>query len=210
MAKIKKRSLGSVPIVGSADFNVPWYIAIGGLVVNWSNNESVFMAMLQALIASGDHSAAIIWYSHRTTRARLELVKRLCREQVKDEALLQDIQKAISQFGGFSRVRSFYCHAMYGYDSDLRLSSASGATMPQDGDAIMFENRHFDAATMNEIGNTITELVAFNRELWKLVDRLQTALGVQRVSLPRLPPLLTENQDDLTHPETDGTPEGRQ
>lgn len=207
--KAKGRSLGRVPIVGSASHNLPWYAAIGGLVVNWANNESVFIAMLQTLIAGGPHSAAIVWHSLRTTRARLELVDRLCREQVKDEALLKDIQKAISQFVGFSKMRHFYCHALYQYDSELRLAVATGATTPQDGDPIVFDRRQLDPAAMNGIKDTIIKLVEFNRALWELVVRLQTALGVQRVNLPQLPPLQTANQDDPTHPETDGKRGGK-
>lgn len=187
MAKIKGRSLGTVPIVGNADFNTPWYLAIGVLVVNWANNESVFLAMLQVLVGGNEDTAAIVWHSHRTTRARLELVERLCREQIKDEDLLKDIQQAVSQFFGFSRIRNFYCHALYGFD-DGRLLLASGATTPQQGEPIIWEHRRFDPAAMNELGDTITKLLTFNRALWKLVDRLQSELGVQRVSMPQLPP----------------------
>jgi hypothetical protein len=185
-----KRSgkVAKVPIHGKAAHNMAFLVSIGNLIVNWANNESVFMAMLQALLAGGKLSAAIIWHSHRTTQARLELVSRLCREQVHDQALVQDIQGAISAFKKLSRTRNFYCHATYHYDRELNLSNASGTTLTQEGDPLAFEVKRMDVATLNEIGHVSTELGTLNRRLWVLVDRLQTSLGVQRVELPPLPP----------------------
>jgi len=70
----KKDSAVKIPIHGKAAHNTAFLVSIGSLVVNWGNNESVFMAMLQLLLIGGKHSAAIVWHSHRTTHARLELV----------------------------------------------------------------------------------------------------------------------------------------
>jgi hypothetical protein len=192
-----------VPIHGKAHHNAGFLVAIGGLVVNWANNESVFMAMLQTLIGEDRLSASIVWHSHRTTQARLQLVTRLVREQVKDLNLVSDIENAISQFKGFSRVRHFYCHATYTYDDDLCLRQASGASFPQDGEAIRFEDKPMNKATLNEISDTSIKLGTFNRETWKLVERLQASLGRQRVKLPSL---LSVPPDPETHPPKDEVP----
>lgn len=175
----------TIPIHGPIDHNAPFLFAIGGLVVNWANNESVFMAMLQALVGGADQSAAIIWHTQRTTQARLELVSRLCREQVKDETLLGDVLSAISQFHGFSRTRNFFCHANYHYDEEFRLKVAYGVTMSQEGKPMREERKWMDASTINEIKDTTIKLGEFNRRLWDLVVRLQDELGVQHVKLPQ-------------------------
>lgn len=190
----------AVPIHGKADHNAAFLFAIGGLVVNWANNESVFMAMLQALIGEDKLSASIVWHSHRTTQARMTLVSRLVREQVKDQTLVNEIETAISQFKGFSRVRHFYCHATYTYDNHLCLRQASGASFPQDGEAIRFEDKPMNKATLNEIADASIKLGTFNRETWKLVERLQASLGRQRVKLPSF---LSAPPDPETHPPKD-------
>ncbi len=64
----------SVPVAGPADFNAAIQAAIGGLVVAWANSESVFLALLQLLMKETEITAAIVWHSHRTTQARLDLV----------------------------------------------------------------------------------------------------------------------------------------
>ena len=184
----RRNKVAKVPIHGKAAHNAAFLTAIGGLVINWANNESVFMAMLQVLLAGGEFSAAIVWHSHRTTQARLELVGRLCRERVKDKALLEDIQRAISAFKSLSRSRNFYCHAMYRYDAELCLADAAGTTLTQEGEPIAFDVKRMDIATLNEISHVSMELAQFNRRVWDLVGRLQTALGVQHVTLPQLPP----------------------
>jgi hypothetical protein len=110
MRKPRKQKRVTIPVHRDLAHNAGFFLAIGGLVVNWANNESVFMAMLQALVGGERHTATIIWHSHRTTAARLELIARLAREQVQDETLVRDIENAISRFKGFSRTRNFFCH----------------------------------------------------------------------------------------------------
>jgi hypothetical protein len=204
----KKRSPVKVHVHGNLAHNASILLVIGQLVVNWANNESVFMAMLQALVPGGEHTAAIIWQSQRTSRPRLDLVLRLVREQVKDAALVNDIEQAIAQFGGFSRARNFYCHATYDHDpTDGAILSAHGMVLSDQGDPLISETKLFNAATMNEIVDVSTKLAIFNRHLWGLVVRLQASLGVQRVKLPELPPL--DQQLQTSHPpkSTDASPQ---
>jgi hypothetical protein len=195
----KQRGVPQVPIHGKAAHNAAFLVSIGNLIVNWSNNESVFLAMLQTLIAGGKMSAAIVWHSHRTTNARMELISRLCREQVKDDSLVTEINKAISSFKGFSRTRNFYCHATYRYDSDLHLVSATSATSPQDGEPIKFEVKRMDGAAINEMADATIRMGHFNQDLWSLVWRLEEALGVKRVGRPELQKAQKPNQDDRPH-----------
>src|SRR5205823_5759855 len=102
--------------------------------------------------------------------------------------LLDDIDKAITSFKNLSRTRNFYCHATYRYDSELNLRSASGVTVTQDGAPLAFTEKKMELAALNEMSHITIELGTLNRGLWKLVERLQKELGVQRVTPPSLPP----------------------
>jgi hypothetical protein len=178
-------------------------IAIGNLIVHWSSNESVFLAMLQTLVTGDSLTATIIWQSQKTSRPRLDLVGRLVREQVKDTKLIDDIDAAIAAFSGLSRARNFYCHATYNRDiKDGAILSAHGMALSAEGDPITFEDKQFNSATINEINDASGKLVELNRELWRLVVRLQTSLGVQRVVLPELPDEDQPPQDN--HPPKNG------
>jgi len=176
-----------IPIHGYLQHNAGFLVSIGGLVVNWANNESVFLAMLQCLVGGGKHTAAIIWHSQRTTRGRLDLVARLVREQVNDTELVEQIDQAINQFAGLSRVRNFFCHAMYDYDPEMRLLSATSVNLTPDGYPIESESKKMDRATLNEIKDAAMKLADTNLEQWRLVIRLQRALGVQHAKPPPLP-----------------------
>jgi hypothetical protein len=126
--------------------------ALGSLVISWANNESVFHGMLRALLPSDDLSDAIVWHSLRTSHARLELIVRLCRDRLKKGRLLSDIETAVRHFKGLSKIRNFYCHAVFTYGpSDLHLYAASGITLSQEGDPVRFETKLINAATLNEI-----------------------------------------------------------
>jgi hypothetical protein len=70
MAVKKNTRIPKVPIHGKAAHNGAFLLSIGNLIVNWANNESVFLAMLQALAGGGAQTAAIIWHSHRTSNAK--------------------------------------------------------------------------------------------------------------------------------------------
>lgn len=187
MPKKNNRGIPRIPIHGKEAHNAAFLVSIGGLIVNWANNESVFLAMLQALVNGGEQSASIIWHSHRTSNAKLDLVHRLCREQIKDSDLVAEIAKAISQFKGYSRVRNFFCHALYNYDPELNLHSATSTAYSTDDAPLRLEAKRMDLATLNEISDATMKLVTLNRHLWTLVDRLQKDLGLDRVKVPTLP-----------------------
>ena len=169
--------------------------------MNWSNNESVFLAMLQCLLKLDGLVVSIVWHSQRTSKARLDLIARLSRQQIQDTSLVEDIEDAISKFSGLSRTRNFFCHATYEYAQDLSLLTATSYSLANEGDPIRRDTKPMNLATLNEIGHASVQLAEFNRGLWKLVRRMEAALGVQRLMplgapsdnrLPEVPPSPTD------------------
>ena len=66
-----------LPVYGDAEHNIRIYQAIGVLVINWGSDESVFLAMLQALLGGDKQTAIIVWFSFYNTTNPLDLVRRL-------------------------------------------------------------------------------------------------------------------------------------
>jgi hypothetical protein len=62
-----------LPVYGDAEHNMGIYQAIGVLVINWGSDESVFLAMLQALLGGEKQTAIIMWLSFYNTKNRLDL-----------------------------------------------------------------------------------------------------------------------------------------
>lgn len=182
----------SIPILGKVEHNSGPALAIGGLIIACANNESVFMAMIQAFISGGDHSAAIVWHSLRTATARMELLERLAREQLVEHAeLVKEIKQCIKAFKGLSRLRNFLAHGTYNYDKDLYLRSVTGMAFTEDGYPLTSETKQIDRATMNEIAHGTVEFAKLNQRLWAVVPKIEDALGVRRV---KIPPLIRENR----------------
>jgi hypothetical protein len=168
-----------LPVYGDAQHNMGIYHAIGVLVINWGGDESVFQAMLQALLAGDKYSAIITWASFHNTANRLELVRRLTRQHITDKALRRDIESAITEFAGYTRTRNFFCHAAYGSDDQARLTVAHSINLT-DNDAapIRDASRLLDRAALNDIVETARRLADLNPVLWELVSRLEDALQI--------------------------------
>ena len=73
--------------VGSADRRTMILALIGNLVFSWSNNESMFIYILMILLETDEVSAAIVFATLNTTRARLDLVQRLATAKINDRAV---------------------------------------------------------------------------------------------------------------------------
>jgi hypothetical protein len=198
MGRTPKIRQVKIPIHGPVDHNGPLQVAVGGLIIAWANNESVFQAMFKSFVSGGDDTAFILWYSHRSSHARLELLDRLVREQIKDAVLVSDIQTAIKKFNGLTGARNFYCHCTYDYGVDRRIRGVQGLGVTQEGAPLRAEYKKVAPALFNEICFVTGELIKQNRPIWELVSRVQNALGTQRVTLPP--------QFQKSPPSTDGRP----
>ena len=170
-----------LPVYGDAEHNIRIYQAIGVLVINWGSDESLFLAMLQALLAGDKPSAIITWASFHNTASRLELVRRLARQHVTDKALRADLESAITEFAGCTKTRNFFCHAAYGMDDQARLAVAHSINLSDsDNEAspIRDASRPLDRANLQQIVETARRLADLNPILWELVARVEHALQV--------------------------------
>lgn len=181
MAK-KKKSTG-IEIYGDFAHNHAFCTAIGQLVINWANCESVFLAMIQLATAKPE-IAFQTWHSLRTTKARADLSVRMVRAECQDVTLCDEIGKAAGEFDRISAVRNFYCHAMYEYDDDLHMTSANGAATPPSGGMAKSREKPLDAEALNEIQHAAHRCVEINQSLWTLVHRLEESLGRQISARP--------------------------
>lgn len=168
----------NLPVYGDAGHNIGIYHAVGVLVINWSSDESVFLALLQALLGGDSGSARVVWFSHHNTATRLEVISRLARENLRDTALVADISAILADFGGCSKIRNFFCHAIYESDDSGKLWRVHGATLSEEGAPIRIDTRNLDRANLNIIVETARNLADMNEPIWRLVVRVEDALRV--------------------------------
>lgn len=168
MAKSKRPF--EVPITGDLEHNLPIFTLVGQLVVAWANNETVLHAIYWGLLGGKRENAAVLWDSHSTSRKRVETILTLAAANVSDADLRNRIEGACSQFRSLSKLRNFYCHAMYNFEAETgKITHASLLSIDKDATPIAgVDQKRLDRGSMNNIKWTINALLDMNFDLWIL------------------------------------------
>src|SRR5262245_51692553 len=79
---------------------------IGNLVHCWSNNESLSIYILILLMNTDEPSAAIVFATLNTTRARIDLIERLAKIKITDKQVENRLDDIIERFSETTRTRN--------------------------------------------------------------------------------------------------------
>jgi len=154
---------------------------IGNLVFSWSNNESVFIYVLMELLDTDFSSAAITFISLNTTRARLDLIRRLGKAHVTDRKLQRRLERLIERFNDCTKVRNEFNHCIYQVDQSGRIAETQTLRVTESKDGLQLgEIKQFDDARFSEIERTIKKLTVLNRDLWKFLPEIEQHLKMVR------------------------------
>ena len=160
--------------------------AIGNLVFSWSNNESVFIYLLMELLDTDFQSAAITFISLNTTRARLDLVRRLGKTHVSDRRLLRRLERLIDRFNDCTKVRNEFNHCIYQVDEMGRIVETQTLRISEAKQGVLLgEVKKFDSSRFGEIERTIKKLTVLNRDLWRFLPEIEQHLNQIRRAKPR-------------------------
>jgi hypothetical protein len=151
---------------------------IGNLVYTWANNESMFIYMLMVLMNSDEVSAAMVFATLNTTRARLDLVERLAKLKIKDRTVQKALERIIGRFSELTKIRNEFNHCMYTLNErgeiththSIRLQEARGKLQ-------LGVVRKMDEERTDEIAEAIRDMTKLNREIWDFLPRLQAHLA---------------------------------
>lgn len=150
---------------------------VGNLVFTWSNNESLFIYLLQVLLDTDFEAAAITFVSLNTTRARLDLVRRLAKARIRDPATIRKLEKLIERFNEATKLRNELNHSIYELDGAGRITHSSELRIAETKDGIRLASRRpFDAARIRQIEGAVRKLERLNRDLWAFIPALETAM----------------------------------
>jgi hypothetical protein len=164
--------------IDSADHRTTILALIGNLVFSWSNNESMFIYVLMILLETDEVSAAIVFATLNTTRARLELVQRLATAKVKDRDVSKALERLINRFNDCTRVRNEFNHCMYTVSERGEITHTHAMKIRESGGRLVLgEIRAMDQARIQELIKTINNLKKLNRELWDFLPRLQASVS---------------------------------
>ncbi|WP_342363460.1 hypothetical protein [Terrarubrum flagellatum] len=151
---------------------------IGNLICSWSNNESMLIYVLMMLLRTDQASAAIVFATLNTTRARLDLIQRLALLHLKDKALDRDLKKLIARFNDSTRLRNEFNHCIYSVDDHGKITQTQSMRIVETRTSLQFgETRQMDEQRIKEMLDANRSLTQLNRELWDILPRLQAHLN---------------------------------
>jgi hypothetical protein len=151
---------------------------IGTLSLTWSNNESLFIYVLMILLDTDEVTAAVVFSTLNTTRARLDLITRLAALKVTDRIAAQGLARLVKRFDAGTRVRNEFGHCTYTIDEAGRITHTHAMRVQQAGGRLSFgEARPVDAARLSELSDAIRQMKRLNRDLWAFLPHLRAAMA---------------------------------
>jgi len=161
----------------SADRRTFILALIGNLIVSWSNNESLFIYVLMILLDTDRPSAAIVFATLNTTRARLDLIQRLSKIKLKDEKLDKALSKLIDRFNRSTALRNEFNHCMYITDETGQITHTQSMRIVENREHLQFGmSKPLDDARLKTMIAAAREMTTINRDIWELLPRLQLHL----------------------------------
>jgi len=150
---------------------------IGNLVYSWANNESMFIYVLMILMNTDETSAAVVFATLNTTRARLDLVERLARMKIRERSVQKTLERIIAQFNELTKIRNEFNHCMYTLDERGEITHTQSIRMQEvQGRLQLGVVRRMDEARIKEMLQAIRAMIKLNREIWDFLPRLQASL----------------------------------
>lgn len=155
---------------------------IGNLVFSWSNNESLLIYILMLLLKTDDVSATVVFGTLNTTRARLDMISRLAKLNIKNRDVDARLAKIIDRFNAHTRIRNEFNHCIYTVDSQGVITQTQSIKIAEvRGQLRLGSVKPMDQKRIKEIMATVQQLKELNREIWDFLPLLQAHLReVQR------------------------------
>ncbi|MDX5593157.1 hypothetical protein [Pseudovibrio sp. SPO723] len=150
---------------------------IGTLNFSWSNNESLFVYVMMLLLGIDQKSAAIIFFTLNTSRARLDLVARLSKANLRNEAVRKELTSLIRKFEKVTRIRNELNHCMFTLSDQGAITHTHSMRITETKDQVFLGRvRPVNAKRFQEIDETIANLKSFNRDFWSFLPKLEKAM----------------------------------
>ncbi len=184
MAKVPKRpDFEAIDAAAglSADSRTRVLSLIGSLVFSWSNNESMFIYVLMILLDTDEVTAAIVFASLNTTRARLDLVQRLAAVKLNDEKVSAELGRMIKRFNELTKIRNEFNHCMYGIDEQGRIAQTHSLKIQESKGRLSLGNaKAMDERRIQGLIQSVNQLKVLNRELWDFLPVLSRGVSERR------------------------------
>lgn len=161
----------------TADKRTQLMVLIGNLAFSWSNNESMFIYLIMLLLDTDETAAAVVFSTLNTTRARIDLIRRLALLRINDKSISRELDELIARFDVSTRLRNEFNHAVFDVDAKGDITHTRSLRLVEKRGKLKFgETQAVNSKRLRELSGAISELVSLNRDIWDFLPRLQQHL----------------------------------
>lgn len=158
----------------SADRRTLVLALIGNLICSWSNNESLFIYVLMILLRTDEASAAVVFATLNTTRARLDLIQRMAKIRITDRTISRKLARLIERFVELTKVRNELNHCMFIFDTSGAITHTQSMRLAETKSSLRFgEMKALDESRLKDMLQTTNEMTKINRDIWDLLPELE-------------------------------------
>jgi hypothetical protein len=150
---------------------------VGDLNFAWANNESLLIYFTMLLLRTDEISAAIVFATLNTTRARLDLVERLAKAHLREADLRKRLAGALDEFAALTRIRNEFNHCTFVVGVGGELTDTQTLKLQESRGRLSFGvRRPIDDRRLAELSKASAELKALNRRLWQIMPAIEVAM----------------------------------
>lgn len=121
---------------------------------------------------------SIVFSTLNTTRARLDLVRRLGMVKIRDPAAAQVLKRLIKRFEAGTRLRNEFNHCMYRLNAQGEITHTHLMRPHEEGGRLTLGDlREMDERRVQEIVEANRQLKQLNRDLWDFLPQLRASLA---------------------------------
>jgi hypothetical protein len=143
---------------------------VGRLNYTWTNTESLLIHLIAGLARTDTETALVIFLTLNTTRARVELVKRLAKLERAEPELRSRILAAMRDMMRHSALRNRYNHCIYSFDQDSGTARTILMRIADRQDELKIgQMSDIDDRAIAQIEEAIAKLDEANRTIWQIV-----------------------------------------
>ena len=147
-------------------------LLIGQLNYTWTNTESLLIYLIAGLAQVDKETAIVIFLTLNTTRARIELVERLCKLRKTPPDPRRDILTVTEQLTKQAKLRNKYSHCIYSFDPSGMSGSTQLMRIFDSKDEIRYGKvEELDDEEIEKVKLCIEEIQSINKTIWVLIDK---------------------------------------
>lgn len=160
----------------SSEIEAELVALIGRLLVQWSNLESWFVALLARLLKTDPHRAEIIFYTITTAVSRRTLLTRVFMTYVEDDELQKRFLSLLGKFKAVTAIRNRFAHSQYQFQ--INNQHMVTTNFPNDFDGSTWtESRPIDKALLGEVKQGILNCLNAQEELFALLKDIEPKIS---------------------------------